>query len=321
MQKIMKQKKYKFKKSMSGFSLIELMVSMGIGMFLVAGVFTVYINGNDSRRTVEGEVKMIDDAQFALDIIAYDIRHAGLWGRLKEADFVDKTSPGAITGDCSAGWSVDVTRPVFAFDDPSGTSPYASCGASFHATGGDVIEMRYTMSQPVESAALNANTVYINGDTNQAKYHIADSSIVLSPVAKNYQAVANAYYVKSWSDVATDNIPSLHQVSLQSGPAVVDNLILSGVEDLQIQFGLDLNGDGSVNQYVNPGDAVMDWSKVITAQIWIVVRSLNHNMGMDTGVTFTAPPFAGGQRVFANDGFRRQMHSTVVQLRDSTSVY
>ena len=318
----MKQKQYKLQKSISGFSLIELMVSMAIGMFLVAGVFTVYVNGHDSRRAVESEVKMVDDARFALGVIAYDLRHAGLYGRLKEPDFVDKTSLGVISGECSADWAIDVTRPVFAFDDPAGVSPYASCGSSFHVTGGDVIEMRYTIGQPV--AALIANTVYINGDTNEAKFHISDSSVAISTVAKNYQVVASAYYVKSWSDIATDGIPSLHQVSLQpgtAGPAVVDNLILSGVETLQIQFGMDLNGDGSVNQYVNPGDAAMDWSKVVAAQIWLVVRSLHYNMGLDTSVTFNAPPFPGGTLIFGNDGFTRKMLSTVVQFRDTTSVY
>jgi len=322
MQKNMKQKIVSLKNSVSGFSLIELMVSMAIGMFLIAGVFSVFVNSNDSRQAVEAEVKMLDDARFALDVIAYDLRHAGLWGRLKEPDFVDISAVGAIAGECAAGWTIDVSKPVFAYDDPAGVAPYASCGGSFYANGGDVVEMRYTMWQPI--AALSAGTVYLNGDANQAKFHISDNTISLSSVAKNYRFVANAYYVRSWSDVAGDGIPSLHQLSLQPGtgaPVVVDNLILSGVENLQIQYGMDMNGDGSVNQYVSPGDAAMDWSKVVTAQVWLIVRSLNYNMGMDTSKVFVAPPFTGGQISYASDGYKRQMLSTVVQLRDSASVY
>ena len=316
------QYKHKITKSMAGFSLIELMVSMAIGLFLVAGVFNVFISSNDSRRVVENEVKMIDDGRFALDVIAYDLRHAGLWGRLKESDFVDAATLGSITGECATDWVIDVSKPVFAYNDPAGTSPYASCGASFHPTGGDVLEMRYTMSQPV--AVLAANTVYLNGDANQAKLHISDNTVALSTVAKNYQLVANAYYVKSWSDVVDDGVPSLHQLSLQpgaGGPEVVDNLILSGVENIQIQYGLDTNGDGGVNRYVSANNAAMDWSQVVTAQVWLVVRSINHSAAMDTSVTFTAPPFPGGELVFDNDGYRRQMLSTVVQLRDSSNVY
>ena len=38
-----------------------------------------------------------------------------------------------------------------------------------------------------------------------------------------------------------------------AGDAILDEEIVSGVEDLQVRLGVDTNGDSNIDQYVNPG--------------------------------------------------------------------
>ena len=112
-------------------------------------------------------------------------------------------------------------------------------------------------------------------------------------------------------------------MTLQAGE-VTDQVLLAGVEDMQIQIGLDTDNDkdGIVDTYVDagaqlPGTDIGAWSDARTVQVWLVLRSLRSYSDLDTvitadiaGNTVTLP--AGG----INDGFRRMVVSTVAELRN-----
>ena len=296
-----------------GFTLIELMLSLLIGLFLIAGVFTVYINSSKSQRSVEVEVKMLDDARFALDVIGYDLRHAGMWGQFKESAKAEGSNI-LVAGECRASWAVDASSPVFGFNDPL-PNPYSGvCLNDFYA--GDLFETRYVMSSPV--VAIDPSILYLYANYSKGTFMLGGGPVVNDGGNGNYPVVAHAYYLKSWTDEKGDGIPSLHQITLQPGPSVTDIMLLSGVEDLQIQFGIDTTNDGAVNRYVNPSPGI-NWKKVISAQVWLVMRSANKYPNIDTSVSFNQQPFSstGGTVAYGNDGYRRVMVNTVVQLRNS----
>lgn len=61
-----------------GFSLVELMIAMGLGLILLGGIITLFVNVKRSY-TVEGEIaRMQESARVAFDLLARDLRHAGL---------------------------------------------------------------------------------------------------------------------------------------------------------------------------------------------------------------------------------------------------
>ena len=61
----------------SGLSLIELMISMVVGLFLLAGVVTNFISTNDSDRTRDAVSEMDANASAAFSILRPVISHAG----------------------------------------------------------------------------------------------------------------------------------------------------------------------------------------------------------------------------------------------------
>lgn len=81
-----------------------------------------------------------------------------------------------------------------------------------------------------------------------------------------------------------------------------------------MQFGEDVNGDEAVDRYVDPDD-VSDWNAVYAAKIWLLMRSNNKQIGVDTTKSFSiagAPAATfGGQ-----DDYRYFMVSSVVNLRN-----
>jgi type IV pilus assembly protein PilW len=317
-------------KTMRGFSLIELVIGMAIGLFLLAGVFTAYFNGRAAQAVTDDQVAMIDDARFALQTIGDDLRQAGLWGRINdfelESGVASKDLPikplaraSLITGECVAGWA-DFAAPVAVFN---GTSPYSSTCTSQYSAGvmaelpSDVLEIRYTLGQPVANANLQASMIYVASDVNQAAVFEGTTPPGFSvPSANmNFPLVANTYYISSWSNILGDGVPSLHKVSLEQGPNVIDQMLLAGVENLQVQYGIDTDGDGAVNVYVDPDNAfASDWQKIRSVQVWLVIRSQRNEPSLNTARTATV---AGASRSFPNDGFRRYVVSTVVNLRNT----
>ena len=63
-----------------GFSLIEMMLAMVIGIIIMGGILSVYTNTRDLQRSSEDQVNLVTDARFALETIGYDLRHAGVFG-------------------------------------------------------------------------------------------------------------------------------------------------------------------------------------------------------------------------------------------------
>jgi type IV pilus assembly protein PilW len=63
-----------------GFSLVEFMIAMTIGLFLIAGLVYLIAETSRSRAEIERSSRQIENGRYALDRIAEDLRHAGFYG-------------------------------------------------------------------------------------------------------------------------------------------------------------------------------------------------------------------------------------------------
>lgn len=64
-------------KNSKGFTLVELMVGMLLGLILIAGIFTIYLSSKETNRTAEGVISAQSDAQLALSFLKEDISRTG----------------------------------------------------------------------------------------------------------------------------------------------------------------------------------------------------------------------------------------------------
>lgn len=60
-----------------GFSLIELMIAMVLGLFVLASLLALFIGNNQSHRTQEAAARLQENARFALDILNREARKTG----------------------------------------------------------------------------------------------------------------------------------------------------------------------------------------------------------------------------------------------------
>ncbi|MGK0270427.1 MAG: type IV pilus assembly protein PilW [Cocleimonas sp.] len=86
-------KKYHFKHRQQGLSLIELMVSMVVGLFLLVGLVSSFINTKDTDRARMAISEMDATANLAFDVMRKTITHAGY----VSIDPVIRPTPGFYT--------------------------------------------------------------------------------------------------------------------------------------------------------------------------------------------------------------------------------
>lgn len=98
----------------SGFTLVELMISMAIGLFLVLALITLLINVSRSSTEMGKTSRVIDNGRLALQLLQSDISHAGFWGGfVPQFDDMSATAaptdyPAALPDPCLA-WSTPWT--------------------------------------------------------------------------------------------------------------------------------------------------------------------------------------------------------------------
>jgi prepilin peptidase dependent protein B len=62
-----------------GLSLVELMVGVVVGLFIVAGAAYFVVNFNAENRRLLLEARLTQDMRAAMDIVTRDVRRAGYW--------------------------------------------------------------------------------------------------------------------------------------------------------------------------------------------------------------------------------------------------
>lgn len=90
-------------KPQSGFSLIELLVALGISLFLLLGISYIYTGSKQTYRVEENLARMQESGRLAFEYLSRDIRSAGDFGCPSK----NLTSATAIAGTTCTGWPTD----------------------------------------------------------------------------------------------------------------------------------------------------------------------------------------------------------------------
>ena len=116
-------------RSSTGVGLVELMVAVAIGLVLMLGAVSVFINSRTTYSTNEAVARMQENARYALDELTWDLQLAGYWGRNNSSHLVRGRKGEAdqiatvAQNDCAAAWYIDVDRPIEG-QQGAASSPY-----------------------------------------------------------------------------------------------------------------------------------------------------------------------------------------------------
>ena len=316
---------YSMHKTQQGFSLIEMMLAMLIGIIIMGGILSVYTNTRDLQRSSEDQVNLVTDARFAMETMGYDLRHAGVFGgtnlpKLISCRAGDASCPSPMlpaTADCHTEWYINIEEPI---SGGEGVAPTGYTCILNHKANTDVLVVRYADSNPVDTASLVNGTAYVRSNYLGGQVFMGTAQPVIpddeGTLTSNHQLYSRAYYISDYTNTPGDGLPSLRRVDLINGPQVQDQLILPGATNLQVQYGEDLDEDGAIDKFVN-ADVVTDFTKVYAVRIWVMIKTEREEQGLDTGRTYT---IAGNSISTPNDGYRRLLISSVIKMRNMVKI-
>jgi len=259
-------------KRQHGMTMIETMVAMAISSVLVLGSITVYNNARSTYRTAENLARLQESLRFATDTLDQDVRLAGFWGRTNSGAGV-LTNPAVVveceTIDVSA-WAIGPTTIGIGIEGDDDNYNLVCPGTNPRANS-DVLVVRHAATR--DTAPL-ADQVQVLSHSAGGEIFSNGASPIPLPLDPNthqiFDVAVNAYYVSNVSKYS-NTLPSLRRRTLV-GITMQDQEIITGVENMQVQYGIDRNGDGQADGYVDFDHPGKTNDNVVSVRLWLLVR-------------------------------------------------
>ena len=169
----------------AGFSLIELMTAITIGLLILAGLASVFVNSSNANREMKNSAEQIESGRYAIELLSQDVRHAGYYGEMGTLP----AAPGAAPDPCAAptaGAVSDTSNNALALAvqriDPA--SIPSGCSALLTSanlrSGSDILVVRRADTTVVNNAGTGTivgDIVYLQTtpDSADVQYGVAGS--------------------------------------------------------------------------------------------------------------------------------------------------
>jgi type IV pilus assembly protein PilW len=291
-----------------GFSLVELMVSMVIGLVIVGAVFANYLTNKTGARQTEAMAQVTDDATTAFGILRSQIAMAG---------YSQPTGVSATTGEMVRA---DLGLAILGCEGGFDGDPNSRQGAS---TADNINESASADIRCATTTAGSANTpdallVRYQADTNNTPKIGSDASDCQGTAIALPQAPAGV--------VVADNRFRIDKGSAElecSGNGRVDRTpsqsrstdpLVQNIVDMQLSYGVAAaTAPGVVNRYVRANEVAVagavgyeaNWANVVAVRVCLVVRSTDAVLDAvtdyrDCNGTVTTPPDRRVYRAFTS---------------------
>jgi type IV pilus assembly protein PilW len=324
-----------------GFGLIESLLAVLACVALCLAISTAVVRFSRAYQVLATEVRMEDAARLALDTLEADLRMAGHWGTVASSDLVaDRAATGdpvpspfgptesanlQACGGPGSNWAIDLDNRIAGAD-----GGYALACAAYTAgqPGADVLVLR--RAEGAEATSFDSDRLYVATHPLHGRVFAptpACTSVANAACwpagfaphsAEVRELVVRAYYVDRQSTQRSD-VPSLRRKSFANvraasvGSATFDEEIMPGVEDLQLQWGVDVDADGNVDAYVAPG-AAPPGSRPLSVALWLRVRADEPDPRFVDGRQYR---YGGMRDTYApRDHYRRLLVTRTVRLRN-----
>jgi type IV pilus assembly protein PilW len=327
-----------------GFSLVELMVGMAIGLVLIAGLSLLFANTSQSGNELEKSIRQIENGRYAVELLHDDLMLAGFYGEVS-SDNLTTSSPNlcATSGAIALGW--DTSSP----STPKSPPPIVGLSDS-EASALPCLPNRLAGTRAFAIHRLDTDIVAPASITTTDVMYIQTSRCVADPIASPFIAstdpntltlkekncstlsfarkyISRIYYIASCNECGVDTVPTLKMAELR-GNAMVVVPLAEGIEDMVLEYGFDttdpLDADPTTNSSKGvpdifldalsgtPGARDNDWANVVAVRVHLLSRTAEKSIGYnDTGKAYVL-----GTKTINGDasGFKRRVYTSTVRI-------
>ena len=301
---------YMAKTRQRGRTLLELMISISIGLVVIGAVFVVYLGTTASSRQSSANNRISEDAAIAMAILGNNLRMAGY------------SPPRALFSPGSA--LVDGVKAVV--PDRHYVGP-AIRGCDFGFSSAANVAFDLITCNPSSSPGPAAfvvryegdsfNTIPISGNPSDCLTNGITANTVSTYDATSYKLVESRFSVDT---SASNGTPELYCAGSGGAAPFTRQPLMQFVENMAISYGIaEDNLDGNVVRYVSqtqldaitPGTTDSLWARVVSVKLCLVLRSETRDQNGGGNYIDCA-----GNSVASPNGFIRRSFTSVFALRN-----
>ncbi len=340
---------FRSKPSITGFTLIEIMIALLIGAVLIAGVIQVFITSKQSYRMQESLSRLQESGRFALDFLDRDIRMSGYRGCASKSS-VPITN--RLTN--ANAYAFSFSNGIQGFD--AGTSSWlpahssSTTGITSPLVGSDIMTIRRAGddSVPIVSGGTkrtslkisrntmpglqNCDVVMVSDCTTADIFQVSDwnaanklvkyetANCTTQPAGGNSSKLDSEYInggnlhkaitTSYYVKTNANGQEALFRI-INTNISPQEEELVEGVEKMQIYYGLDTDTDHLANAYVK-ADAVTDWSKVVSVRISLLLKTIEDNIASKP----LKYSYDGNNNIQATDHRIRRVFTTTIAIRN-----
>ena len=334
-----------------GITLVEMMVAMVVGLILLVGIVQLFISNKQAYRLQEATNVLNESGRYVLNQMHYDLRMADHWGGAERDALEIMGGIDTIDSDCEGDAAALDTAGIFGIDGEA-ASPLDCIPASDYVPESDIIVIRYAEPVRRASGALDDNRIYVRSamgrravvfqgaDVASLPGDIApeDSDALTveeeAPDVANFELRTVIYFLRPCAsqdqgtadvcDAADDTIPTLTRLTLE-GTSLVEQDVTAGVEQMQLSYGVDTNGDRSPELYQSAETVTADnnWGQVVDVKLSLLIRNTEIDVSYTDTTTYQLYGGADGAAVEYEvpadaQQYRRKIYNSSIQIRNMT---
>ncbi|MBF0192447.1 MAG: PilW family protein [Magnetococcales bacterium] len=262
-----------------GFSLIEVMIAMSIGLVVLMAVISMLSTSSQSRQELDQSAQLIENGQYAIQVLYEDLRHAGFFGHYHASGLATPASlPDPCTTDDANALLTALAVPLHGYESTA-INTRADLSATTCATsvlsdanlkpGSDLLVIRRadtallagvpTHGEVYLQANVTTAAIQFGSSTANVPTTTADGSAVtltqrngdlVSP-ANTRKLHVRIYFIAPCSKGSgasgicasgDDTIPTLKRLDLEASGGVRTMAITplaEGIDILKLRYGLD----------------------------------------------------------------------------------
>lgn len=324
--------------SQQGFTLIELMISLVLGLILLLASISIVVSSLTQLRNTQAFSEILDNGRVAMAMMGRDVAHAGFMGELSGQNLVVDSNvtveAGAVSGECAGDGINNESFPeadsVATFRTLWGETVSSSSALgciSDARSGTDVIQVKRLIGfDDTSSAIVGSNRIYMVANSASGVIFNGNTGLAATEPSNGqyYEYQHRVYYIANTTRYGQSNFPLLVRETLNvvSGtPTMVREEIAEGVEDLRVLYGIDDDGNGSVDRYTT-ADLVdddewdhVDYTRIVSVQIGMLMRSIEADESFVRGGT-ASYSYAGESATSEADGIRRKVITSTLAVRN-----
>lgn len=325
--------------------MVELMISITIGLLLLAGITGLITKQSSSRAEIDQFGKQSENGRYALTVLRDDIEHAGYYGQYAGTF----PAPTALPDPCATGVAdieSSLALPLQGYDAPTTVpAPLSSCLQNAdHIAGTDILVLRRLEATETPTAIADAvgGQVYVQAtpdgkivavgpDATPSVYTLKKKDgTTPADLRKLIQRIyflspCNQYApgATSCSSAADGGrpIPTLKRLELTTvGGVTAFSLVplVEGIENMQFDYGIDTEGKGVPQSPFITDPALANWPNVMAVQVSLLARNLDATSGYaavdrtyNLGMSGAVGPFT--------DAYKRHVYTANVRAVNPSS--